>query len=93
MHVCVRVCTHIHDNWKGFTITGKAAGRPHPLLQLLQALALFSTELNVFVLFYETGFLCVAPAVLELTPQTKLAMNPEICLSPPPECSNQRHAP
>ena len=67
MHVCVRVCTHIHDNWKGFTITGKAAGRPHPLLQLLQALALFSTELNVFVLFYETGFLCVALAVPEPT--------------------------
>ena len=67
VHVCVRVCTHIHDNCKGFTVTGKSAGRPHPLLQLLQALALFSTELNVFVLFYETGFLCVALAVLELT--------------------------
>jgi hypothetical protein len=36
-------------------------------------------------LFFETGFLCVALAVLELTLQTKLALNSEICLSLPPK--------
>ena len=40
-----------------------------------------------FLLFFsETGFLCVALAVLELTPQTRLAPNPEILLPLPPKC-------
>jgi hypothetical protein len=34
----------------------------------------------------ETGFLCVALAVLELTLWTRLASNSEICLPLPPEC-------
>jgi hypothetical protein len=35
----------------------------------------------------ETGFLCVtATDVLELTVQTRLALNSEICLLLPPEC-------
>ena len=40
-----------------------------------------------FVLFFETGFLCIALAVLELTLQTRLASNSEICLPLPPECT------
>ena len=38
-----------------------------------------------FVLFFETGFLCIALAVLELILQTRLASNSEICLPLPPE--------
>ena len=37
-------------------------------------------------LFFQTGFLCIALAVLELTLQTRLASNSEICLPLPPEC-------
>jgi hypothetical protein len=37
-----------------------------------------------FVLFYETGFLCVALAVLELTLKTRLVSNSEIRLPLPP---------
>ena len=36
--------------------------------------------------FFETGFLCVALAVLELTLWTRLASNSEIHLPLPPEC-------
>jgi hypothetical protein len=36
--------------------------------------------------FYETGFLCVPLAVLELTQQTRLTLNSEICLFLPPKC-------
>jgi hypothetical protein len=39
-----------------------------------------------FCFFYETGFLCVALAVLELTLLTRLASNSEIRLPLPPEC-------
>jgi hypothetical protein len=39
-----------------------------------------------FVLFFKRGFLCIALAVLELTLQTRLASNSEICLPLPPEC-------
>jgi hypothetical protein len=35
--------------------------------------------------FFETGFLCVALAVLELTLQTRLALNSEIHLPLPPK--------
>ena len=42
---------------------------------------MFFVVVVVFVLcFFETGFLCVALAVLELTLQTRLALNSEICL-------------
>jgi hypothetical protein len=36
--------------------------------------------------FFETGFRCVALAVLELTLYTRLALNSEICLPLPPKC-------
>ena len=36
--------------------------------------------------YFETGILCVALAVLELTLQTRLHLNLEICLSLPPKC-------
>jgi hypothetical protein len=36
--------------------------------------------------FFETGFLCAALAVLELTLQTRLASNSEIHLPLPPKC-------
>ena len=39
---------------------------------------------------FETGFLCVVLAVLELTLYTRLASNSEICLSLPPKCWDQR---
>jgi hypothetical protein len=50
---------------------------------------LFCFVLFCFVLFcfvFETGFLCIALAVLELTLYTRLASNPEIRLPLPPEC-------
>jgi hypothetical protein len=37
-------------------------------------------------LFFETGFLCVVLAVLELALQTRLALNSEIRLPLPPKC-------
>jgi hypothetical protein len=39
-----------------------------------------------FVLFFETGFLCVALAVLELTLETRLASNSETRLPLSPKC-------
>jgi hypothetical protein len=39
-----------------------------------------------FFWFFETGFLCIALAVLELTLYTRQASNSEICLPLPPEC-------
>jgi hypothetical protein len=39
-----------------------------------------------FLVFFETGFLCIALAVLELTLKTRLASNSEIRLPLPPEC-------
>jgi hypothetical protein len=39
-----------------------------------------------FVLFFETGFLCIALAVLELTLETRLASNSEIRRPLPPKC-------
>jgi hypothetical protein len=41
----------------------------------------------------ETGFLCIAQAVLELTLYTRLASNSEIRLPLPPKCWDQRCAP
>lgn len=43
--------------------------------------------------FFNTGFLCVAPAVLELIPQTRLASNSETSLPLPPERWDQSHVP
>ena len=40
----------------------------------------------VIVCFFETRFLCVALAILELTLQTRLASKSEIQLTLPPEC-------
>ena len=39
-----------------------------------------------FGFFFETEFLCITLAVLELTLQTRLALNSEICLPLPPKC-------
>ena len=36
--------------------------------------------------FLQTGFLCIALAVLELTLKTRLALNSDICLPLPPKC-------
>jgi hypothetical protein len=46
---------------------------------------LFVCLLACFV-FFETGFLCVALAVLELTLWTRLALNSEIWPPLPPKC-------
>jgi hypothetical protein len=47
----------------------------------------YAQEENLFVVVvFETGFLCVALAVLELTLYTRLASNSEICLALLPEC-------
>jgi hypothetical protein len=39
-----------------------------------------------FFWFFETGFLCIALAVLELTLWARLTSNSEIRLPLPPEC-------
>ncbi len=39
---------------------------------------------SFFLFFFKTGFLCVALTVLELTLQTRLALNSEIRLPLPP---------
>jgi hypothetical protein len=43
--------------------------------------------------FFETGFLCVALAVLELALETRQASKSEIYLSLPPEWWDKNHAP
>jgi hypothetical protein len=39
----------------------------------------------ILIFFFETGFLCVALAVLELTLESNLNLNPEIHLLLPPK--------
>jgi hypothetical protein len=68
------------------------------LAQWLRALAALSKDLSLvtstymtasfffFFGFFETGFLCIALAVLELTLSSRLASNSEIRLPLPPEC-------
>jgi hypothetical protein len=46
----------------------------------------FFLDLFVCLFVFETGFLCVALAVLELTLETRLASNSEIRLPLPPKC-------
>jgi hypothetical protein len=46
-----------------------------------------------FFWFFETGFLCVALAVLELTLKTRLASKSEIRLPLPPKCWDQKCVP
>jgi hypothetical protein len=46
----------------------------------------------LFFSFFERGFLCVALAVLELTLQTRLALNSQISLPLPPECWDSFHS-
>jgi hypothetical protein len=50
---------------------GRAVGCSYPLSHLSSPAILFH---------FKTGVLCIALAVLELTLQTKLASNSEICL-------------
>jgi hypothetical protein len=61
-------------------VAGGMVPQLRALLALAEALRFFFSETG------ETGFLCVALAVLELTLQTRLASNSEICLSLPPKC-------
>jgi ABC-type multidrug transport system permease subunit len=46
-------------------------------------LILFIYLFILFFCFFETGFLCIAQTVLELTLWTRLASNSEICLPLP----------
>jgi hypothetical protein len=50
-------------------------------------LLMFYLVMGFYLLFcfVLTGFLCIALAVLELTLQTRLASNSEICLPLPPK--------
>ena len=47
-----------------------------------------SCFLSLTGFFFETGFPCVALAVLELTLETRLASNSDTCLPLPPKCWN-----
>lgn len=40
----------------------------------------------VFLRVFKTGILCLAPAVLELSPSTRLTSNSKICMPLPPTC-------
>jgi hypothetical protein len=60
---------------------------PQSLCPCISLGSFFTIALGIcFVLFFETGFLYVALAVLELTLYTRLASNSEIHLLLPPEC-------
>ena len=50
----------------------------------MPVMLVLASSLLLFV--FETGFLCVALAILELTLQTRLASKSEIQLTLPPEC-------
>ena len=69
------------------------------LLQFGKLSSAFTNPSTFFLFIYpptphtHKGFLCVVPAVLELTPQTRQASNSEIRRHPPPECWDQRHVP
>ena len=56
-------------------------------------LSLFDCYFVFLLGFFETGILCIALAVLEITMYTRLALNSVNCLPLPPECWNYRHAP
>jgi hypothetical protein len=61
----------------------------HPGLAFNEPWPALTAVLYLFIYlfwFFETGFLCVALAVLELTLLTRLASNSEICLPLPPKC-------
>jgi hypothetical protein len=53
----------------------------------------FGLTTTFFFFVFETGFLCVVLAVLELTLYTRLASNSEIRLPLPPKCWDYRRAP
>ena len=53
---------------------------------LAVGLFLVTLFLFCFLLFFETGFLCVALAVLEFTFWTGLASSSEVRLPLPPQC-------
>jgi hypothetical protein len=57
----------------------------YSLVGCLFCFVLFCFVLFCFVLFFETQFLCIALAILELTLQTGLASNSEIRLPLPPK--------
>jgi hypothetical protein len=64
--------------------------KKHISPESLYSLGCFFSEMLYYFLFFifgffETGFLCVALAVLELTLLTRLASNPEIHLPLPPK--------
>jgi hypothetical protein len=74
-----------------------ASSFTHLAILLAQLLRFFVVDFSLFILlfgffclfvfiFFETGFLCVDLAVLELTLYTSLASNSEICLPLPPKC-------
>ena len=70
---------------------------PNPFMIFLWLFFLrfgFCLFICLFVcLFFETRFLCVTVAVLELALQTRLAWNSEVSLPLPLECQNSRCAP
>jgi hypothetical protein len=70
MSLCVHLCVCTMVHW----------WRPE------DNLAIVTFNLSFFFFFFETGFLCIALAVLELTLKTRLASNSEIRLPLPPEC-------
>jgi hypothetical protein len=73
MSVCMCMYAHVHA-W--------AEGRGcHVCLPPCFTLFIYSV-----CLFFETGLLCIALAVLELTLKTRLASNSEIRLPLPPGC-------
>ena len=69
--VCVHTCVYIHVSAHMLSVSLPLV---LPILFLL------------LLLFFETGFLCVALAVLELTLKPRLASNSEIRLPLPPKC-------
>ena len=69
-----------------------------PLLASQPSLYLVSRFKKIYIFiylfwFFETRFLCVALAALELSLQTRLALNSEIHLPLPPRCWDQRRVP
>jgi hypothetical protein len=90
---CACVYTHMHlasvqansCRFESLLVNVSSCQKVGDLQQVCHFIYLFIYFIYLFW-FFETGFLCIALVVLELTLKTKLASNSEIHLPLPPKC-------
>ena len=58
----------------------------HGRLEICPQWEIFTSAIIIYIYVFETGFLCIALAVLELALEARLASNSELHLPLPPKC-------